>query len=375
MQTGIHSRFLVILAAFLFSCYSWMMGQGEFTPFVEFVPPPALLLDANDISNLVRQQGNTDFERAFRPTRFLAEEALDREPRPLFEIQYDGLISNHPDKISTVSHLQDMTYIRALTYTWLITKEEKYLERLKNYILAWARNYRPTGNDINENKLDACFIAFYYLKPVWTNIESKEVALFLSSIAQKQLGLARESQSSGHHAAKRVKLVALAGLILENEALKAWAMTNFKKVLDKTLYKDGITYDLIRRDALYYHASGLANLLEVAIVSQKLGSNMYNEKTLLGGSLRRSIEFTLPYITGEERHREWVNTTVELDRDSWEAGDSFYEPGRVWNPNEAYDLILLASLFDPSLFNLVSSLRKEPSWTEVLVRTIINQRF
>jgi hypothetical protein len=68
-----------------------------------------------------------------------------------------------------------------------------------------------------------------------------------------------------------------------------------------------------------------------------------------GGSACSAIHFVVPYATGERRRKEWVNSTVELDRQRAAAGLEKYGAGREFEPVQAADLMEAASAFDARL--------------------------
>jgi len=174
-----------------------------------------------------------------------------------------------------------------------------------------------------------------------------------------------------------MKLVGTLGLILNRETYVAYALEQAKKYIDKALYGDGTSRDLQQRDALSYHVSGLKPLMTFAITMDQLGKNKnglqtFNYQNPAGGSLRKSVDFVVPYAMGEKQHPEWVNTKVELDRQRAAAGIAHYQPGTLYEPEQSREMFELASYFDPKYRKVVQHLMKGrvqefDSWFSVLV--------
>lgn len=321
--------------------------------FAEYNPEPFVLLNEKELSSLKKRYLKGGLKN---PGEFHVQEAekfLMQKPSPLEEIRYEGLVSNHPDRISSVQHLKDMDYLNSLTWAYILTENLKYAAKAKEILISWSYSYQPTGNDVNENKLLTMFMSYFYLKkefdlkPVWDLIES---------IANKQIHLAEVNKKSGNRAAKRIKLVLLSGILLERKDFISWALEKYDSIHTSSLYYDGTSWDFLRRDALSYHVDGIQSLLEVCVLARELNYDLFTKENEGGGSLKKSIDFVIPYVLGEKTHREWINTTVELDKKRWSAGDTYYMPGKIWDPIESIDMFLLASIFDSKYLSIAESI-------------------
>jgi hypothetical protein len=82
-----------------------------------------------------------------------AETRLSQLPRPLAVIHYEGLLDTDPRRVETQKSLEDMDRLASLSDAWCATGDTRYIAPLRALILAWSGTYMPTGNAINENKL------------------------------------------------------------------------------------------------------------------------------------------------------------------------------------------------------------------------------
>ncbi len=149
-----------------------------------------------------------------------------------------------------------------------------------------------------------------------------------------------------NHFAHRLEIIGDIGLALGDKSLTDKAVSMFKAHIDKNMYADGSTFDFHQRDALHYQQEDLMPLLRFAEAAQRNGyGNLFDYQNKLGGSLRKSVDFEIPYITGEKTHIEFRNSTVAHDRDRAAHGDPEYSP-HLFDPRHAKELLLIAQLLD-----------------------------
>jgi len=338
--------------------------------FVEFDLPANIILTSEEQAILKKHKKKSDVAYAIRQLQKLAEEALFRVPNPVETITYEGYVSNHPKRIRSVAHLQDMLSLRALTWAYKITGDRKYAVKGRAFLRAWSRTYIPTGNDVNENKLNICFYAFSVFENSFTTSERTEIAKWLETIGSLHIKLWHD-KAYGNRAAKRVKLVLLASSVLRRTDWQQWAKEKMLFLIKESLNPDGTSKDLHARDAMHYHMSCVKAMLEISLIGRVLGMDFYSLETIRGASIRRSVNYMRPYIQGEKIHKEWINTRAALDRKRWEAGDPYYRPGKPWNPTEAYEMLLMASVFDSSLIPMIESMRSKVKQKDLLLEVIV----
>ncbi len=230
----------------------------------------------------------------------------------------------------TTQSLKDLDKVALWLSAWYGSQDKVYAEKIKTYLLAWAEAYVPTGNPINENKLEPLIHGYGVLKKSFSKTEQQRIEAWLTRIAEAELAYPRIPENNWK--AKHIKLVGTIGMILDKPSYVEYARESFKKYIDKALYADGTSRDLHQRDALSYHVSGLDPLLVYAIATEQLKGNNdafnpFTYQSPQGGSIKKSVDYVVPYAKGEKVHAEWVNTKVELDRQRAAAGIAHYQPG------------------------------------------------
>jgi len=372
----IKTTFLVILLMTFQACaLESLLGgsvSGSSQEYVEFDPPPLFLLKADEAAKLRDIVAAAPYDKAYKTLIANADAVLGDKPKPLKEIIYEGRVSNHPDRLNTVRHLQDMIKIYTLTWANFVSGENKYGAKAIEFVEAWAKKCKPSGNDVNDNKLLTCMVAYQMLGKEMSKEQKKTIGKWVKSIGDAQQK-GWSDNKRGNHAGKRLKLIYFAAYLENDKDRINWVQPKIQEIWNSTLFVNGQTYDFKRRDALSYHFSTVRAFLQVAHIGRLAGKDHYNQEADNGGSIAKAIEFALPYIKGEKIHPEWVNTKSKLDKERWaKAGDPYYQPGKPWDPWEGYKSLMLASVFDESLHRQAEKLRQDKNkplpWFGVLAR-------
>jgi hypothetical protein len=276
------------------------------------------------------------------------EEAIQKSPSPLVRINFEGLLETDSRRWETVAALQDMNHLSALLYHYYLFRDARSLQKLKQYVLAWAATYVPTGNPINENKLEPVWISFAAAKAHFSSQERASVTTWLADLAEKQM--ANPKVPVNNWQSKRIKITGTIGLVLEDKKLIDYAMESAKAYIGQALFPDGTSADLRERDALSYHVSGLEPLLALDINLQQFGlgrnfPSLYSYEAASGASVRKAVDYTAPFATGELQKQEWVNSKAGIDKKRAEAGIAKYQPGVYFEPEKASALFDLAAFY------------------------------
>ena len=130
---------------------------------------------------------------------------------------------------------------------------------------------------------------------------------------------------------------------------------------------------LFKADKVYFfHVADSYDLPEEV---RKNYPDLYSRENKTGGSVKKSVEFMLPYARGEKVYPQWTNSKVEFDRTRYLAGDDKYKPGTAWDPTSGLSTYLYAQFFDSRFIEIIAkannSRNKEyPSWETVLAKVI-----
>lgn len=302
-----------------------------------------------------------------------AQSVLNDRPHPLKVIHYEGLLDTDPKRVKTEQSLRDMDKLAVLLFAFYGTKDKIFAEKARVFILAWINAYKATGNPINENKFEPLIHSYHVMRDYFSQTEKDHVNLWMTQIAEAEM--ARDNIPENNWKAKHIKLVGTIGLILQKQEYIQYAIAQYKKYVDAALYADGTSRDLHQRDALSYHVSGLDPLLTFAITLEQFEGNAqldaFRYENPKGGSVKKSVDYVIPFAKGEKEYAEWVNTKVELDKQRARAGLEHYQPGKLFEPERALETFELASYFDRTYFDVIQTLEEDfqeySSWFFLLI--------
>ena len=162
--------------------------------YVEFDPPLLLLLKPEEAKKLPLLVESPPYDETFKAMQAAADSFLTHTPKPIKVIRYQGLVSNHPKRIKSVKHLQDIIKIHKLTWVYFVSQDKKYAAKAVEFINAWANVYKASGNDVNDNKLEKCWVGFHMLRDFFSEAEQKKVAE----------GLLKRLETMGYRVATRI---------------------------------------------------------------------------------------------------------------------------------------------------------------------------
>ncbi len=297
---------------------------------------------------------------------------LDAQPQPLEVIHYEGLVHTDPRRIATVAKLKQMSDVAWLVRYWQVSADERAASTLRRFILAWTGAYKLTGNDVNENKFRPLLVAYHALRDGFDPEQRKQIDAWVERLGELHAEAVQTSRHFTNRYGKHIRLTALAGMILDRQEWVDLAHQGVKRFVTESLRPDGSSHDFEYRDTLTYHTSALRPPIELAMITDDKGRELYTWESPEGGSLKKSVDFVVPYAMGEKTHKEWVNSKVDLDRRRAEAGLEKYQPGRVFDPKYALRVMEEASFFDPPLIKAVhhlhdSDAKRFPTW-----QTLVN---
>ena len=287
---------------------------------------------------------------------------LKENPKPLDVLFYEGMLESDTARIRTRASLYDMDKVSTMFYASYCNSNKSYGKKIKEFVLSWARKYKPTGNTINENKFIPLFWGYYLFKPEFSGSEQKLVEEWIKSLAEHQL--ARTYTPNNNWQAKRLRLIGFAGGITGNQSYIDYSINHLKAFVGSAYFADGTSNDLRKRDALHYHVGGLKVLLTIFINQSSFDEkfNLFDYTASNGASIRKSVLYTLPYATGKKVHKEWVNTTVQLDKERAAAGLAEYQPGILYDKDHADQMFEFAVYYNPDWFVVLDE-RDDPRYT------------
>jgi Alginate lyase len=314
-------------------------------------------------------------QKLYDAQKRLADQALPEAPHPIDTIRSEGLLQGDPLKTATQEALKDMGKMYALALLYKIRSDAAYLRTLERYLNAWAKTNHSRGDPIDDTNLDPVIEAYDMIKGVLPADEQQAVRDWLQGTAAAEITAVynrpNRATSYNNWHSHRLKIVGEIGFAIGDSALEGYAVRGLETQIGRNLRPDGSSEDFALRDALHYHVYDLEPLLRLAIVVKRAtGTDYYSFVSPSGSSIQRSVQWLLPYVTGEKTHAEFVNSTVEFDRRRARNGEAAYKAGSMFDPKNGVTVLLLAGFWDPSLLPLARTVSgmevRYPVWQSVV---------
>lgn len=325
-------------------------------------------LNDKEIQNLKTRMGSdADAMRYYNDFHKLADQAVNENPDPVDTIRTEGLLAGNPKKTATTTALRDMKKMYALAIAYKVEAEKSYLQNLKTYLTAWAKVNVSKGDPIDDTNLDDAIEAYDMVKANLKPDERALISRWLAQAADAEIKTFTPGKITGTNnwQSHRLKVVGEIGFAIDNADYQKFAIEGLKKQIEVNLYADGSGMDLKLRDALHYHAYTLEPLLKLAIVLKRTtGIDYYSMRSPAGSSIKKSVEWFLPYITGEKTHGEYVKSTEKFDSERARNGEADFKPGTLFDPLNGLKTLALAAYFDPKYTEIVKTIvsRTKPGY-------------
>jgi len=303
---------------------------------------------------------NTDakVKKEYASFKEQAEKALNDVPNPIEKVTSQGLLQGNPAKTASLKAVLDGPKVFALALNYRVYGNKAYLAKAQEYLTAWAKLNQATGDPIDETKLEEFFTGYDLIRNEVSVDQRKEIDAWLETIALGEINskyaLPTKSTAKNNWNSHRIKVIAQVVYTIHADKYRDTVNKLIEQQLNQNLYADGSSYDFAERDALHYHIYTLEPLLKAMIVvNRATGKNYYAVQSPTTSSVEKSVQFLLPYVTGEKTHGEFANSKVKFDRDRAANGEKGYVAGHPFNPKNGIVVLSLASYFDPSLMKVI----------------------
>ncbi len=303
-------------------------------------------------------QTDARVKKAYAPLQALAEKSLMQSPNPINKVTSQGLLAGNPAKTASLNAVLDGPKIYAMALHYRLFGDKAYLKKAYEYLSAWAQLNVATGDPIDETKLEDFFTGYDLIRTELSVSQQQDIDAWLKIIAMAQLHSASaqpsRSTSKNNWNSHRIKVITQIVYAIHADQYRDTINQLIQQQINQNLYADGSGYDFAERDALHYHIYTLEPLLKALIViNRATGVNDYALQSPTGASVKKSVDFLLPFMTGEKSHGEFTNSRVKFDRDRAANGEKGYVTGHLFEPKNGIVVLSLASYFDPSLLSVI----------------------
>ncbi len=271
--------------------------------------------------NALRKLVKTDEQvsQFYKRIETKADESLKDQPAPIALITSQGLLMGDPNKMASLQALQDVDKIFCLALRASIGGEARYLKKCLSFLLAWANANQPDGNPINETKLEDMVFAYDLIRSKISSKDRIQIDNWLSRMREKEIqhesGRNGKGTSVNNWNTHRVKMMIMINYTLQDGKYDQHVEEQLVKQIGHNLNADGSTYDFHERDALNYHIFSIEPFLKaITVMKRATGKDYFQVTSSSGGSIKKGVDFLVPYMEGVKTHKEFLNSKVEFDR-------------------------------------------------------------
>jgi hypothetical protein len=353
---------------FFFCLFGLLSGGGAAAQYVG--------IDHRGIAQLKQLiRSDAGVRRMYDSLQRIADEALQSAPNPIDTIRTEGLLQGDPRKTATWAAFGDFRKMYALALAYRMTGRRPYLDKATVYLFDWASTNIPRGDPIDDTNLDPAIEAYDMIKGKLVYGENKRIGNWLKRTAQVEIDAPYNQPGRGSATnnwnSHRLKVVGEIAFAIGDVALQQYCIAGLKAQIGQNLLADGSSDDFKTRDALHYHVYDLEPLLKLSIVLRRAtGVDYYTYESPSGSSIKKSVAWLLPYLDGRKTHAEFVNSTVEFDRQRAKNGEAAYKAGTLFDPRNGVATLLLAAWFDDVLMEparqLLGTAEAYPAWQAVV---------
>lgn len=297
-------------------------------------------------------------KRWFQPIKLQAEKAFNETPNPIEKVTSQGLLLGNPAKTASLKAVEDAPKVYALALNYRLNDNKAYLSKALEYLIAWAKLNKATGDPIDETKLEDFFAGYDLIRNHISAEQKKQIDIWLESIALAEINSAsaapNKSTAKNNWNSHRIKVITQVVYTIHADKYRDTVNKLIEQQLGQNLYADGSSYDYAERDALHYHIYTLEPLLKAMVaVYRATGKNYYAFESPVNSSVKKSVQFLLPFVTGEKTHGEFANSKVKFDRDRAANGEKGYVAGHPFNSKNGIVVLSLAAYFDAAMLKTI----------------------
>ncbi len=291
---------------------TFRLAWGALTLLLLIAPPIAMARSESCETRLWPSYPGTELPAALTQQILAKAEQESRlAPAPLRTLTSAGITDpQDPALVATRRAFQDADRVALLALAFHLSGNELYSEAASRALLAWAQTNHPTGNPIDETRLEGFLWGFDQIACALDEAETKRVEAWLGRLRQaKQQWRFSVRTGRNNHRTHHLKMLIMLDKLLWPDALAADAQLAARHARDNIGDPEGMSVDYRERDALFYHAYNLEAWIEIALASG-----------CCTDQVSRAFDFLFARMRDEPQRIEFAASEMPIDRARAQAG-------------------------------------------------------
>ena len=237
-------------------------------------------------------------------------------------IRKDGVVNPETKNISDDENLGNLVKaVESLSLTYYITDETKYSDKAAQLLRVWFldestkmnpnMNYSQFIPGKSEGRGTGIIDTHWFALIVddlgllensksWTKEDDSKIKLwfgqYLDWLITSKNGKDESNAKNNHGSWYDVQVVSIALFLDKTDLAKKYLEDVKTKRISVQIEADGKQpLELVRTTSWHYSVFNLEALTKLAIISEKVGVDLWNYESQEGGSIRKALDFVLPY--------------------------------------------------------------------------------
>jgi hypothetical protein len=292
-----------------------------------------------------------------------AEQSMDRPSAAQAVLRIEGHLNSRDAALAA----EDLQALLAFSVHARLQGSPAAWEKARQYLLAWARAYTPTGNPIDEEVFCKYVAAYDLLQDGLSLSDRRTVTAFMRALYQRGKAYAAARPAEMSHSnweSRHLALASAIAFVLAEPGMSDYVRDRFREQITYNILPGGrlrqllpeavryprladrldepvprgATFDFVQRDAVEYHVASAQGLVMAAWVARQQGLDWLRVPGAQGQTLLDALDFVAPYATGERSHHEFARSMASFDKEMNRGG--------LFDPRYAQVLLALASALD-----------------------------
>lgn len=251
---------------------------------------------------------------------------------------------------------QDADRVAILALTYRLTHNEDYLNKSREILTSWAEVNQPTGNPIDETRLDGMIWAFDLISCDLSEEDKTQILDWFERLRSKKRAWSfGKITRSNNHRIHQLKLLLLLDRVLgrnedwdkDLQTAKYYSKINLNP-------ESGISVDYIERSALYYHNYVTQAWLEIGLISDCCWQ-----------PIKQAFSFLSNKLLSHDTGNEFSHSQAKIDALRGSNGFGYAKKGGTFDIKRAAPTIVSYYTIDrtppnPTLWSIQSHSKPSP---------------
>lgn len=296
------------------------------------------------MSKEIYDKAKAELAKAESPFKTLFETAIKAESdKTLNEKTWCKPNYNDASQADKEYIKREMNRIYYHCVTYLMTGEQKYLDKAVANLKVWKSNVANHRSNINETHYTPAIEGYSIIRNVISEADRK----IIDNWVNKRLQVFKDDNDLriNNWGTCLLHQFYLYGTVLDDKAALNYFKTNYPQWVKKNLFPNGVTTDLLGRDAFAYHSYDLLFFAKIChlkgiLEGYEAADAFYVQDVNWGASIKKCVDFWKPFLLEPAKypHLEFVNTEYAPDKNRNDYNKPYNPGGTVYVVDELYEM-------------------------------------